>query len=130
MQQRDETAVMRDETRVLYNETCPVCRFEIDSYAKQARAANLPIRFETLGQAAVWGLTPDLAARRLHVISQGKLLSGVPAFQALWQAMPRWHWLARLTALPIVQPLAFAVYDHVLAPVLYRAHLRRQSKRG
>ena len=55
---------MRDETRVLYNETCPVCRFEIDSYAKQARAANLPILFETLGQAAVWGLTPDQAARR------------------------------------------------------------------
>lgn len=33
---------MSDETRVLYNETCPVCRFEIDHYCKTATTCELP----------------------------------------------------------------------------------------
>ncbi len=119
---------MINETRVLYNDTCPVCRFEIDNYAKYA--ANLPIRFETLSQAAVWGLTPDQAARQLHVIHKGKLLSGIPAFQALWGEMPRWRWLAWLTSLPVIQPLTCLLYDRIAAPLLYRSHRRRISQAG
>ena len=114
------------DTRVLYNDTCPVCRFEIDSYRRLAELENLPIRFDRLGAAGDRGLTAELAARRLHVIHKGRLLSGIPAFTALWTEMPRWRWLARLVAVPGINQIACAVYDHVLAPVLYRAHVRRQ----
>ena len=58
---------MTQETRVLFNETCPVCRFEIDAYRRRAVAGGLPIRFDTLDRAEDWGLTPDQAARQLHV---------------------------------------------------------------
>lgn len=117
---------MQDDTRVLYNETCPVCRFEIDSYARRAAASGLPIRFDGLDHADNWGLTPDQAARRLHVLHKGQLLSGIPAFQALWRELPHMRWLARATALPLIHPLACFAYDRILAPVIYRAHLRRQ----
>jgi predicted DCC family thiol-disulfide oxidoreductase YuxK len=117
---------MNDETQVLYNDTCPVCRFEIDHYRKTA--ASLPIRFDRLSCAADWGITPDQAARRLHVMQNGKLLSGMAAFRALWAVMPRYRWLARLTALPILRPFIDTVYDHIAAPMLYRAHLRRISR--
>ena len=50
-----------EPTRVLYNDTCPVCSFEIDAYRRRAEAADLPIRFDTLTDAASWGLTPDQA---------------------------------------------------------------------
>jgi predicted DCC family thiol-disulfide oxidoreductase YuxK len=116
---------MSDETEVLYNETCPVCRFEIDGYRRTAQSQNLPIRFDTLSNAADWGLTTDQAARRLHVRQNGQRLSGIPAFQALWRQMPRWRWLAKLTALPLIHPATCLLYDHILAPILYRAHLRR-----
>jgi predicted DCC family thiol-disulfide oxidoreductase YuxK len=117
---------MEDDTRVLYNETCPVCRFEIDAYARRAKADGLPIRFDGLGHANDWGLTPDQAARRLHVLHRGQLLSGIPAFQALWRQLPHMRWLARLTGLPVVHQIACFTYDWLLAPVIYRAHLRRQ----
>lgn len=113
-------------TQVLYNETCPVCRFEIDGYRRRAALDNLPIRFDRIGAAADWGLTADAAARRLHVIHKGRLLSGIPAFVALWSEMPRWHWAARLVGLPGIHGAAVLVYDQVMAPILYRAHLRRQ----
>lgn len=117
---------MTQETQVLYNDTCPVCHFEIDHYRRTA--ADLPIRFDRLSQAAEWGITTDQAARRLHVMQGGNLLSGMAAFRALWAVMPRYKWLARVTALPILRPLLDAGYDHFAAPLLYRAHLRRVSR--
>jgi len=119
---------MTDETRVLYNEDCPVCRFEIGHYRKQALAEGAALRFEDLSNVAAWGLTPDQAARRLHVMHQGRLVSGIPAFQLLWAKLPGWRWLARIMALPGLHQLACAGYDHLLAPLLYRMHLRRQRR--
>lgn len=118
---------MTQETQVLYNDTCPICRFEIDHYRKGA--ANLPIRFDRLSQCADWGIPPDQAARRLHVMQNGELLSGMPAFRALWSVMPRYRWLARLTNLPILRPLLDRLYDRIAAPALYALHLRRESRR-
>lgn len=119
---------MTDETRVLYNDTCPVCRFEIGGYRRRAVAAGLPIRFDALDRAADWGLDPDIAARRLHVWHRGRVLSGLPAFQALWAALPGWRWLALLTGLPVIRTVVGLIYDHLAAPILYRAHLRRQRR--
>jgi predicted DCC family thiol-disulfide oxidoreductase YuxK len=122
--------LMSDETRVLYNETCPVCRFEIDAYARRAARDGLPLRFETLSEAALWGLTPDQAARRLHVMHGGELLSGVPAFRALWSRMPHMAWAARVAGWPVIAPLAAGIYDHILAPALYAMHRKREAQRA
>lgn len=119
---------MAPETRVLYNETCPVCRFEIDGYRRKAVAADLPIRFDALDRAEDWGLTPDQAARVLHVWQDGRVLSGLPAFRALWAALPGLRWLARVTGWPLIRPLAALAYGRIAAPLLYRAHLRRQRR--
>ena len=116
---------MTQETRVLFNETCPVCRFEIDAYRRRAVAGGLPTRFDTLDRAEDWGLTPDQAARQLHVWQGGRVLSGLEAFRALWAAMPGWRWLARVTGWPVIRPLAALAYSRIAAPILYRAHLRR-----
>ena len=117
-----------EDTRVLYNETCPICSFEIDAYRKRALAQDLPLQFDTLDDAATWGLTPDQAARRLHVLHHGKVLSGLPAFRALWGELPHLRWLARLTGNRVIGYAATVLYDQVLAPLLYRMHLRRQKR--
>ncbi|MEO0766279.1 MAG: DUF393 domain-containing protein [Pseudomonadota bacterium] len=118
---------MTENTRVLYNADCPVCSFEINHYAAYSVRNGLPIRFEDLNRDALdaWGLTPDEAARRLYVMKDGQMFSGIPAFIVLWQDMPRYRWLARLIALPGLNRLACVTYDYVLAPLIYRWHLRR-----
>lgn len=118
---------MSDDTRVLYNADCPVCNFEISHYAAYSGREGLAIRFEDLNQAemADWGLSRDAAARRLYVLKDGEMFSGIPAFIVLWRDMPRYHWLARLVSVPGVYWAACKIYDHVLAPVIYRWHLRR-----
>ena len=118
---------MTENTRVLYNADCPVCSFEINHYAAYSERNGLPIRFEDLNRDALdaWELTPDEAARRLYVMKDGQMFSGIPAFKVLWQDMPRYRWLARLIALPGLNRLACMTYDYVLAPLIYRWHLRR-----
>jgi predicted DCC family thiol-disulfide oxidoreductase YuxK len=117
-----------EETRVLYNDTCPVCSFEIDAYRRRAITDRLPLQFDTLDRAAEWGISPDQAARRLHVLHKGQVLSGIPAFRTLWGEMPHLRWLARLTGRPFIGAAAVTLYDRVLAPLLYLMHLRRQKR--
>ena len=120
------------DTRVLYNHDCPVCRAEITHYADYAGREGLAIGFDDLNRVdlGMWGVTADQAAQRLHVVHEGRVLSGLPAFITLWRQMPRYRWLARVVALPGIQQAATLVYDHVLAPLLYRSHLRRQRRGG
>ncbi|SEN06918.1 Protein of unknown function, DUF393 [Loktanella fryxellensis] len=119
------------ETTVLYNANCPVCQFEIGHYASYADQAGLPIRFDDLNTDArdQWGIDADTAARRLFVLHDGELTSGIPAFLVLWAQMPRYRRLGQIVGLPGIRHVAGLAYDYVLAPVIYRWHLRRMRKR-
>lgn len=120
------------DLRVLYNADCPVCRAEIDHYAAHAAARDLPIRFDDLNgpDITLWGVTPDAAARQLHVLHEGRVVAGLPAFRLLWAAMPRYRWLARVTSWPGVRQVVGVIYDRIAAPMLYRAHLHRVARGG
>lgn len=120
------------ETSVLYNAECPICNVEITHYARYANEAGLPIRFDDLNTSARdrWGIDADLAARSLYVQHDGVLVSGVPAFLVLWSQLPRYRLLGRIVGLPGIRQIACAAYDHVFAPVLYRRHLHRLSRKS
>ena len=117
-------------TAVLYNANCPVCNFEIRHYAHYSERENLPIRFDDLNSEArqEWGIDANRAARRLYVLHEGTLTSGIPAFLVLWAQMPKYATLGRIVGLPGVKQMASLLYDYVLAPVIYRWHLIRVRK--
>jgi predicted DCC family thiol-disulfide oxidoreductase YuxK len=122
---------MNDETEVLYNAACPVCRREIEHYEKLSTRAALPIRYDDLGDAALlarWGIEAEAAAERLHVRKGGQTYAGIPAFLVLWREIPQTRWLARIVALPGVHWIACKVYDYILAPLLFRWHQARQRR--
>ena len=121
---------INSETRVLFNAKCPVCNFEIKHYAQYSADKNLPLRFDDLNSAALanWDLSVDQAARRLYVLHRGTLSSGIDGFLVLWKQMPRYRWIGRVVGLPGVKQLAYLIYDFVLAPAIYRWHLRRQAR--
>lgn len=122
------TEINDTKTAVLYNASCPVCSYEINHYAQYSQNKALPIAFDDLNDGdklAAWDIDPDTAARKLHVMKDGEVFAGIPAFIVLWQDMPRYRWLARLVGLPGVHWLACVVYDYVLAPLIYRWYMRR-----
>jgi predicted DCC family thiol-disulfide oxidoreductase YuxK len=122
---------MTTRTEVLYNARCPVCRAEIEHYRAYAEARGLPIAFHDLNSDDLerWGIDAGSAAKRLHVRQEGRIRSGVAAFIALWRAMPRYAWLARIVALPGLRQVAGVIYERILAPRLYARHLAREGRR-
>lgn len=118
------------DTKVLFNASCPICNFEISHYAAYSAKNGLPIRFDDLNSNALaqWDLTEDQAARRLYVAHSGELLSGMPAFRVLWQQMPRYRWLAKITGWPVIRPVTVFAYDKILAPLIYGWHMRREAR--
>lgn len=119
-----------EPVHVLFNGDCPICSREIAHYADLAARSGAPLHFDPIAQESLaeWGLDHESAARRLHVRRGSETRSGVAAFITLWATLPRWRWLARLVALPLVRPLAEIGYERVAAPLLFRAHLRRQAR--
>lgn len=118
-------------TEILYNGRCPICSAEIAHYRARAAATGADLSFIDLNTAPLddWGISADQAMRRLHARHDGRILSGFPAFLLIWQALPRWRWLARMVALPGLRHAVGLLYDRVAAPILYRLHMRREAKR-
>lgn len=87
---------------VLYDGACPLCRREIGIYS--GLRPNVPVCFADVSDASQPlppGTTREQLMARFHVRSQdGQMLSGAPAFLALWAALPGWRWLARAGRLP------------------------------
>ncbi|SHI91688.1 Predicted thiol-disulfide oxidoreductase YuxK, DCC family [Palleronia salina] len=121
---------MSETPLVIYNGACPICAPEVRSYQRQARAAGADLRFEDLNHMDLrrFDLTEDQAAKRLHVVRDGELISGVDAFLVIWRELPKTHWLARLIDRPVIRPVAGWVYNRVLAPILFAMHKRRQTR--
>jgi predicted DCC family thiol-disulfide oxidoreductase YuxK len=117
-------------TRILYNDRCPICRAEIAHYRRRAEAAAAPLVFEDLNRADLgdWQLTPDQAKRRMHAaLPDGRIVSGVPAFAAIWTVLPGMGWLARIAMAPGLRKVADLLYNRVAAPWLYHRQRRREA---
>lgn len=105
-----------------YNGACPVCRFEIEHYkdgpdGDRVRWLDLAAEPEAL---AGFGIDRAGARRRLHVLDEtGQLHVGIDAFMLIWQRMPRYRWLSRIVGAGPIRPVAAALYDRVLAPLLF-----------
>jgi predicted DCC family thiol-disulfide oxidoreductase YuxK len=113
---------------VFYDGDCPLCRREIGHYRAIDRTAA--IEWLDLHQSGerlrAAGVTHEQAMARLHVIDpDAGLVSGVPAFVAIWHRLPGYRHLATLvSALGLIGPLDRA-YAHFA-----RWRLRRRCSEG
>jgi predicted DCC family thiol-disulfide oxidoreductase YuxK len=82
---------------VLFDGGCPMCRREIAHYQRLDRAGAVLWRDIVSDPRApeAAGVSWDDAMRRLHVIDPvGAVHTGARAFVVVWQALPRYRWLA------------------------------------
>jgi predicted DCC family thiol-disulfide oxidoreductase YuxK len=119
---------MTKEMTVIYNDTCPICAREVAGYKRITQGRGLDITYAGLSESdmARFGLSPRQAARRLHVLKDGRMYDGVPAFALVWDRIPGLTWLARFVRLPVIGWCAALVYDYILAPALFAMHRRRE----
>ncbi|MBB4313884.1 thiol-disulfide oxidoreductase DCC family protein [Roseospira marina] len=116
-----------------YNGACPVCRTEIQHYQKVDARHDVGLGWHDVSQGngglAIFGIAGDAATRRLYAIDdKGQLHAGVDAFIAVWRHLPGYRWIARLIALPGLHAVAVAVYEGILAPLLFQWNRWRRRR--
>ena len=105
--------------KVYYNESCNICRAEINLYKKQNIEEidwvditnNVAAENETLKD-------DKTLLRRLHVMEDGKVFEGAEAFLLVWKKIPKYKFLYKFFKLPIIFTLFNFAYE-IIAYFLY-----------
>lgn len=115
-------------TKILHNDTCPICAREVASYDRLARKSGVTFQLDGLDRAHDWGLDEDTAARVFRVQHNGQTFEGVAAFRVLWAQLPYWRHVAWFSGLPVIRTLGEWGYTYAAAPFLYGMHKRRERR--
>lgn len=101
---------------MLFDGSCPLCRREVAHYQrldKHRNAVNWVDIQQNQPLLDAHGISHAQAMQRLHVITaKGCVVDGAAAFVVIWEALPYYRWLARLTRLPGVVTLMEFGYRH------------------
>ena len=105
--------------KVFYNNSCKICKAEIDLYKKEKiqEIDWVDITNNSQAERETSKNSKELL-RRLHVKNEGKVIQGAEAFLMLWKKIPKYKFLYNFLKLPIIFNLFSIVYE-IVAFFLY-----------
>ncbi len=105
--------------KIYFNNSCSICRSEINVYKKQSisKLEWIDITNNKNAENETKKTSKDLL-RRLHVKYEGKIYSGAQAFVVLWKQMPKFRILGNILSLPILFHI-FSLSYEIVAFFLY-----------
>ena len=114
--------------KVYYNESCSICRAEVNLYKKQ-NIKEIEWVDITDNIVAEQDTSKDnkTLLRRLHVEEDGKLFGGAKAFLLVWKKIPKYRFLYIFFKLPIIFTL-FSFFYEIIAFLLYLKNKKQLSK--
>ncbi len=114
--------------KVYFNNSCKICKAEIDLYKKEKinEIDWIDITNNEIAEKETSKNSKQLL-RRLHVKDGEKVLEGAEAFLLLWKKMPKYRFLYNFFKLPIIFNIFSVVYE-IVAFFLYIKN-RKQLKK-
>ena len=105
--------------KVYFNNSCKICKAEIDLYKKEKidEIDWIDITDNQLAEKETFKDSKQLL-RRLHVKEGEKITQGAEAFLLLWKKMPKYNFLYKFFKLPIIYSLFHIGYE-IIAFFLY-----------
>tara|TARA_B100000900_G_C20236910_1_gene576244 strand:+ start:222 stop:569 length:348 start_codon:yes stop_codon:yes gene_type:complete len=105
--------------KVYFNNSCKICKAEIDLYKKEKieEIDWIDITNNTLAEKETAKSNKELL-RRLHVVQNEKVIEGAEAFLMLWKKMPKYKFLYNFFKLPIIFTF-FSIGYEIVAFFLY-----------
>jgi len=105
--------------KVYFNNSCKICRAEIDLYKKEKipEIDWIDITNNNLAKKETSRNSRELL-RRLHVKDGEKVIQGARAFLVLWERIPKYRFLYKFLRLPIIFNLFSFGYE-IIAFFLY-----------
>ena len=113
--------------KVYFNNSCNICRAEINLYKKQNIKDIEWIDITDNKSAELETLKDDKALlRRLHIKDGGKVISGAEAFLLVWKKIPKYKFLYTFFKIPIIFTL-FSYFYEIIAFFLYLKNKKQLS---
>ena len=111
--------------KVFFNNSCNICKLEIDHYKKNLDA-NIEWVDITNNQQAVdlTSKSKEELLRRLHVIDNGQVIGGAKAFIIIWSKIPKYNFLAKILSF---KPL-FILFHYAYEFVAYFLFLKNKHQ--
>ena len=112
-------SILLDIVKVYFNNSCKICKAEIDLYKKEKvnEIDWIDITNNDLAEKETSKNNKQLL-RRLHVKDGEKVLQGAEAFLILWKKIPKYKFLYNFFKIPIIFYLFSVIYE-IIAFFLY-----------
>ena len=111
--------------KVYFNNSCKICKSEIDLYKKEKIDGIDWIDITNNEQAEKETSKNDRQLlRRLHVKDDEKVLEGAEAFLFVWKKIPRYRFLYKFIKLPII----FTIFNYVYEIIAYFLYLKNKKQ--
>ena len=102
--------------KVYFNNSCKICRSEINLYKKEKIEEIDWVDITNNQQAEKETSKNDKQLlRRLHVKDNDKVLEGAEAFLFVWKKIPKYRFLYKFFKIPII----FVIIEYIIANIFY-----------
>ena len=111
--------------KVYYNESCNICKAEINLYKKQniEEIEWVDITDNIIAEKETSKNDKNLL-RRLHVIDNGKVFEGAEAFLLVWKKIPKYKFLYKFFKLPVI----FQIFKFTYEIIAYFLYLKNKKQ--
>ena len=114
--------------KVYFNNSCNICRAEINLYKKQNIKDIEWVDITDNKSAEIETQKDDKSLlRRLHIKDGEKVIDGAEAFLLVWKKIPKYKFLYTFFKLPIIFTL-FSLSYEIIAFFLYLKNRKQLSK--
>ena len=114
--------------KVYFNNSCNICRAEINLYKKQNVEDIEWVDITDNRSAEIETQKDDKALlRRLHIKDGEKIVDGAEAFLLVWKKIPKYKFLYTFFKTPMIYTLFLCFYE-IIAFFLYLKNRKQLSK--
>ncbi len=110
--------------KVFYNKSCKICKAEINHYKKLCRNNIEWIDITNNLTAQKMTSKPyEELLKKIHIISDNKLVSGADAFLIIWKNIPRYKFLYKI----FKKPFFFQVLKNIYRIAAYILFIKKKK---
>ena len=111
--------------KVYFNNSCKICRAEINLYKKEKIKDIKWIDITNNKQAEIQTKKNNKTLlRRLHVEKNGEIIGGAKAFLLVWKKIPKYNFLYKFFKLPIV----FTIFKYGYEMIAFFLYLKNKKQ--
>ena len=111
--------------KVYFNDSCNICRMEINHYKKIANSDLEWIDITNNDEAIkITSKSQKELLRRLHVINDGEVIGGAKAFIIIWSKIPKYKVLSKIFS---IKPL-FIIFHYIYEIAAFFLFLKNRKQ--